>query len=278
MGGGETPHTCRGANLLATRFQSVLNFGSTRAFFVLCGFGFDEGGTAIPVGETNASFHPDGRSKTGSSPMSRDLMDIRTSASSESESQVGIATVRSQSWVSESSRAAAHSAGEVETGSSSRGRSRRRRTSLMWSCGSKSKVECRYKYNKEKELENCKLPHAKGDRSMVGPSSCEGVYGLAMLDSGDRSALPMSGLDSSTIEGLSHVNPEYGSESMWFRVLFPIKSGSLSPVGLNEMDDAGRFIEHHYFPWLGGSREMRLTRRIQGSHALPIAGDFTRRH
>ena len=118
----------------------------------------------------------------------------------------------------------------------------------MWSCGSKSKVECRYKYNKEKELENCKLPHAKGDRSMVGPPSCEGVYGLAMLDSGDRSALPMSGLDSSTIEELSHVNPEYGSESMWFWVLFPIKSGSLSPVGLNEMDDAGRFIEHHYFP------------------------------
>jgi hypothetical protein len=57
----------------------------------------------------------------------------------------------------------------------------------------------------------------------------------------------MSGLDSSTIEGLSHVNPEYGPESMWFRVLFPIESGSLSPVGLNEMNDAGRFIEHHYF-------------------------------
>ena len=78
----------------------------------------------------------------------------------------------------------------------------------MWFSGSKSKVECRYKYDKEKELENCKLPHAKGDHSMVGPSSCEGVYGLATLDSGDQSALPMSGLDSSTIEGFSHVNPE----------------------------------------------------------------------
>ena len=117
----------------------------------------------------------------------------------------------------------------------------------MWSSGSKSKVECRYKYDKEKELENCKLPHAKGDRSMVEPSSCEGVYGLATLDSGDRSALPMSGVDSSTIEGFSHVNPEYGSESMWCCTLFPFESGSLSPVGLGEMGDASRFIQHHYF-------------------------------
>jgi len=75
----------------------------------------------------------------------------------------------------------------------------------MWS---KSKVECRYKYDKEKELENSKLPHAKGDRSMARPSSCEGVYGLATLDSSDQLTLPMSGLDSSTIEGFSHVNPE----------------------------------------------------------------------
>jgi len=116
----------------------------------------------------------------------------------------------------------------------------------MWS---KSKVECRYKYDKEKELENCKLPHAKGDRSMVGPSSCEGVYGLATLDSGDRSALPMSGLDSSTIEGLSHVNPEYGSKSMWCWALFLIESGSSLPVGfkLGEMDVACAFIQHQYF-------------------------------
>ena len=91
VGAGETPHTCRKTNLLATRFQSVLNLGSTEVFFVLCGF--DEGGTATPVGVSNASFHPDGRSKTGSSPMSRDLMEIRTSASSSSESQVVVAAV-----------------------------------------------------------------------------------------------------------------------------------------------------------------------------------------
>src|SRR6266850_6676720 len=91
-GGRNAPqslHTFREANLLAARFNRDLILGSTEVFFMLAACG--EGGAVTSDGETNASFHPVGRSKTGSSPASSDLIDIRTSASS--SSPVGIAAI-----------------------------------------------------------------------------------------------------------------------------------------------------------------------------------------
>jgi len=87
--GGRNAHTLREANLLAARFNSDLILGSTEIFFMLSACG--EGGAAMSDGETNASVHPVGRSKTGSSPASSDLIDIRTSVSS--SLQVGIAAI-----------------------------------------------------------------------------------------------------------------------------------------------------------------------------------------
>src|SRR6266702_307519 len=77
-----TTHTCRGANLLAARFQRDLRRGRTELFSAA--FSRDEvGGATSGEGEgENASFQPDGRANTGSSPASRDLIVVRTRASS----------------------------------------------------------------------------------------------------------------------------------------------------------------------------------------------------
>jgi hypothetical protein len=77
------PHTRRELNLLVARFQNDLIFGNTEVFFVASGCG-DKDGTATWDAETNASFHPDGSSNTGSSPMSSDRIDVRKRASSSS--------------------------------------------------------------------------------------------------------------------------------------------------------------------------------------------------
>ncbi len=75
-------HTCREANLLAARFQRDLRRGRTELFSAASDRDEEGGATSGEDGVENAYFQPDGRSNTGSSPASRDLMVERTRASS----------------------------------------------------------------------------------------------------------------------------------------------------------------------------------------------------
>ena len=79
----KVPHTRREVNLLVARFHNDLIFGSTEVFLVGSGCR-DKDDTATSGAGTNASFHPDGSSNTGSSPMSSDRIDVRKRASSSS--------------------------------------------------------------------------------------------------------------------------------------------------------------------------------------------------
>lgn len=84
-GASEMTHTRRGIILLAARFHRDLSLGRTEIFLVLVVSGLDEeGGVTSDDEEGNASFQTDGNSNTGSSPTSRDLMVMRTRASSSS--------------------------------------------------------------------------------------------------------------------------------------------------------------------------------------------------
>ena len=85
----ETLHACRGMILLAARFHRDLSLGRTEVFLEPSGSG-KEGGVTSGSGEANASFQPDGKSNTGSSPASSDLIVMRTRASSSSSSGVGM--------------------------------------------------------------------------------------------------------------------------------------------------------------------------------------------
>jgi hypothetical protein len=74
-GEDEVPHTHRELNLLVARFHNDLSFGSTDVFFAPSDC--DKEGAMTSGEQTNASFHPDGSTKTGSSPMSSDRIDGR---------------------------------------------------------------------------------------------------------------------------------------------------------------------------------------------------------
>lgn len=160
-GAGETPHARREPNLLVARFHSDLSLGRTEAFFVTSDWD-EEGGATTSGRETNASFHPDGSSNTGSSPTSSDLMDVRARASSSSRAG-GSAVLRPRQRMG-SSKAAIHAAGKVKIGASpsSSVRTEFLKTSLKWPSESKSQDESRNKGDKEKELKSCKLPQGGG--------------------------------------------------------------------------------------------------------------------
>ena len=154
-------------NLLAARFHSDLSLGNTRpeVLFKFALRARDEGVTtamSAVAGGTKASFHPDGRSKMGSSPRSSDLIDIRTSSSSDG-APVPILTLMSTWSVGaiaadgsrprEMPKAALNEAGEVERGvsSSSRRAAFRATSSMGWLSRCKSNTEWRYKCDNEKE-------------------------------------------------------------------------------------------------------------------------------
>lgn len=81
-GEDEMPHIRRELNLLVARFHNDFSFGSTDVFFVPSDC--DKEGAMMSGEETNASFHSDGSTKTGSSPMSSDRIDVCKRASSSS--------------------------------------------------------------------------------------------------------------------------------------------------------------------------------------------------
>ncbi|KAI0245951.1 hypothetical protein BJV78DRAFT_216343 [Lactifluus subvellereus] len=212
-GASDMPHTCRGIILLAARFHRDLSLGRTEVFLVASGWD-EEGGVTSDGEEGNASFQPDGSSNTGSSPTSRDLMVMRTRASS--SSGVGIVAAPWPKQIPESPKAAIHSGEKVNIGvsPSTSGRTESRKTSLTWLSGMESDNDWRNKLDSGGILVICRFSYSTGGRSLeVSKWEGEGVYDTMALESTDESASQrLCVISPTTIDGFSQVKFGYRSE------------------------------------------------------------------
>jgi hypothetical protein len=90
-------------------------------------------------------------------------------------------------------------------------------------------------------LINCGFPKDKREKSLEEAAKHEGVYNSAVVGSNDEGAPLPSGIESPTaIDGFTHVKFGYGSRSMVYRAVSPVKleGGRLSPKA-SQASEAG---------------------------------------